>query len=116
MQWNRFMLKIDGLSKHYSTVKAVDNVSLEIPAGEMVGIIGRSGAGKSRASILSSQWFMMSLQWRRDLSGEVPTVAYGSAVEGTSKPSGVGRGGKGGSAGIQLSADQDARPSTRCSA
>ncbi len=41
------MLKIDGLSKHYSTVKAVDDVSLEIPTGQMVGIIGRSGAGKS---------------------------------------------------------------------
>ena len=41
------MLKIEGLSKHYSTVKAVDNVSLEIPTGQMVGIIGRSGAGKS---------------------------------------------------------------------
>ena len=41
------MLKIDRLSKHYSTVKAVDSVSLEIPSGQMVGVIGRSGAGKS---------------------------------------------------------------------
>ncbi|MPY75779.1 MAG: phosphonate ABC transporter ATP-binding protein [Alphaproteobacteria bacterium] len=41
------MLKVDGLAKHYATVKAVDNVSLEIPEGQLVGIIGRSGAGKS---------------------------------------------------------------------
>lgn len=41
------MLKIDRLSKHYSFVKAVDSVSLEIPSGQMVGVIGRSGAGKS---------------------------------------------------------------------
>ena len=41
------MLKIDGLAKHYATVKAVDNVSLDIPEGQLVGIIGRSGAGKS---------------------------------------------------------------------
>jgi phosphonate transport system ATP-binding protein len=41
------MMKVDGLSKHFSSVKAVDGVSLEIPQGQMVGIIGRSGAGKS---------------------------------------------------------------------
>ncbi|MEM9683086.1 MAG: phosphonate ABC transporter ATP-binding protein [Pseudomonadota bacterium] len=41
------MLKIDGLAKHYATVKAVDNISLTIPEGQMVGVIGRSGAGKS---------------------------------------------------------------------
>jgi phosphonate transport system ATP-binding protein len=41
------MLKVDRLAKHYPAVKAVDDVSLEIPEGQMVGIIGRSGAGKS---------------------------------------------------------------------
>jgi phosphonate transport system ATP-binding protein len=41
------MLKVDELSKHYATVKAVDRVSLEIPEGQMVGVIGRSGVGKS---------------------------------------------------------------------
>jgi phosphonate transport system ATP-binding protein len=41
------MLKVDGLAKHYAAVRAVDDVGLEIPDGQMVGIIGRSGAGKS---------------------------------------------------------------------
>lgn len=41
------MLKVDELARHFATVKAVDRVSLEIPEGQMVGIIGRSGAGKS---------------------------------------------------------------------
>ncbi|MEM6382780.1 MAG: phosphonate ABC transporter ATP-binding protein [Pseudomonadota bacterium] len=41
------MLKISGLSKHFTATKAVDDVSLTIPDGQMVGIIGRSGAGKS---------------------------------------------------------------------
>jgi phosphonate transport system ATP-binding protein len=40
-------LKIDWVSKHFGAIAAVDGVALEIPEGQMVGIIGRSGAGKS---------------------------------------------------------------------
>lgn len=41
------MLKVEALTKIYGQVAAVDRVTFEIPAGQMVGIIGRSGAGKS---------------------------------------------------------------------
>jgi phosphonate transport system ATP-binding protein len=41
------MLKLEALTKIYGKVAAVDRVTFEIPAGQMVGIIGRSGAGKS---------------------------------------------------------------------
>jgi phosphonate transport system ATP-binding protein len=41
------MLYLDGVTKRYGDVRAVDSVSLTIDSGEMVGIIGRSGAGKS---------------------------------------------------------------------
>ena len=40
-------LKIDWVRKHFGSVAAVDGVALDIPEGQMVGIIGRSGAGKS---------------------------------------------------------------------
>ena len=41
------MLKIEALTKVYGGVAAVDNVTFDVPSGQMVGIIGRSGAGKS---------------------------------------------------------------------
>ena len=41
------MLEIDGLTRRFGAKTAVDAVSLAIPAGQMVGVIGRSGAGKS---------------------------------------------------------------------
>ncbi len=40
-------LKIERVSKHFGSMAAVDGVALDIPEGQMVGIIGRSGAGKS---------------------------------------------------------------------
>ena len=41
------MLKVEKLTKTFGSLVAVDAVSFEVPAGQMVGIIGRSGAGKS---------------------------------------------------------------------
>lgn len=41
------MLTLKGLTKSFGQSRAVDGVDLDIPAGQMVGIIGRSGAGKS---------------------------------------------------------------------
>jgi ABC-2 type transport system ATP-binding protein len=36
-----------GLSKHYGKAVAVDNVSFDIPAGKIVGLIGPNGSGKT---------------------------------------------------------------------
>jgi phosphonate transport system ATP-binding protein len=41
------MLEIRSLTKSFGSVTALSNVSLSVPAGQMVGVIGRSGAGKS---------------------------------------------------------------------
>ena len=41
------MLKLQGLVKRFGSVTAVDRVTLTIPEGQMVGVIGCSGAGKS---------------------------------------------------------------------
>ena len=41
------MLQIRDVTRRFGRNTAVDNVALDIPQGQMVGIIGRSGAGKS---------------------------------------------------------------------
>lgn len=41
------MIKIEGLTKEYGDKKALDNLNLEIRDGEIFGLIGHNGAGKS---------------------------------------------------------------------
>jgi phosphonate transport system ATP-binding protein len=41
------MLELQGLTRRFGSVTAVDQVRLLVPDGQMVGVIGRSGAGKS---------------------------------------------------------------------
>ncbi|PHK93241.1 phosphonate ABC transporter ATP-binding protein [Pseudoroseomonas rhizosphaerae] len=41
------MLELQNISRRFGATQAVSGVSLKVPAGQMVGVIGRSGAGKS---------------------------------------------------------------------
>jgi phosphonate transport system ATP-binding protein len=41
------MLELRELTRRFGANAAVDGIGLQIPAGQMVGVIGRSGAGKS---------------------------------------------------------------------
>jgi len=40
-------IRVEGISKRFGTLLAVDNVSFTVPAGEIFGLLGPNGAGKS---------------------------------------------------------------------
>jgi len=41
------LMKIEGLTVTYGVIRALDNVALEVMAGEILSVIGANGAGKS---------------------------------------------------------------------
>ena len=40
-------IEIKGISKSYGKVKALDSISLDVASGEIFGLIGPDGAGKT---------------------------------------------------------------------
>jgi len=41
------MLELRGLSKHFGALKVIDDLSMTVAAGEVLGVIGPNGAGKT---------------------------------------------------------------------
>jgi ABC-2 type transport system ATP-binding protein len=47
MRTNHTAVRTQGLTRDFSTVRAVDNLDLEVPAGTIFGFLGPNGAGKT---------------------------------------------------------------------
>src|SRR5436309_7636792 len=41
------LLRLRGVSKHFGAVRALDEVDLDVPAGQVTALAGDNGAGKS---------------------------------------------------------------------
>src|SRR5437588_10738500 len=52
--WRYPMLVAEGLHKRYGSVVALDGFDLSVAAGEVVGLIGRNGAGKSTFAAIAA--------------------------------------------------------------
>ncbi len=46
-QAGEFVVTLDGVEKHFGAVRALDRVSLDVPSGLCLGLVGHNGAGKS---------------------------------------------------------------------
>ncbi len=49
-------LRIENLSKHYGSQKAVDHISFSIKSGEIIGFLGPNGAGKTTTMKMLTQY------------------------------------------------------------
>ena len=46
---NHSVVKVDNLVKRYKELIALDHLSLDIPEGEIFGLLGPNGSGKTTA-------------------------------------------------------------------
>lgn len=66
-------IRLRGVHKHFGALRAVDGIDLDIPQGEIFGLIGHNGAGKSTL-------FKMMLGLETATAGEI--LIHGAAVQG----------------------------------
>ena len=73
---NDTMIKLENLTKYYGKHLAVDNVSIEVHSGEVIGLVGPNGAGKTTIIKLIAKLLRPSSGriWVRDNQGELKDI------------------------------------------
>ncbi len=78
------LLSVDGISKRFSGLQAVDGVSFTVPPGAIVGLIGPNGAGKTTIFNLIAGVFRPDAGTirlgDRDITGLRPDLACGAGI------------------------------------
>lgn len=46
------IMRIIGIDCYYGSVKALENITFSVRGGELVGILGPNGSGKTRAPLI----------------------------------------------------------------
>ncbi len=70
------MIEITNVTKSYQTLKAIDNISLHIAPGEVLGILGPNGAGKTTLFRLITGSLNPDEGQIRSINGKWPAVGY----------------------------------------
>ncbi len=68
------MIRVSHLTKKYGTSTAVDDISFEVPAGQIVGYLGPNGAGKSTT-------LKMLVGLVEPTAGDISVAGYDAATE-----------------------------------
>ncbi len=71
---NHFVIETENLSKAYGKLLAVDNVSIKLAEGEVLGLLGPNGAGKTTT-------ILMLMGFSEPTSGSVRVIGYDPARE-----------------------------------
>jgi ribosome-dependent ATPase len=74
------IVRIQGVTHSYKKTHAVDNVTLDIPSGLMVGLLGPDGVGKSTLLGLISGARKLQLGSLEVLDGDMASVSHRKAV------------------------------------
>jgi ribosome-dependent ATPase len=84
---------LKGVTHHYGKTVALDNVTLEIPAGRMTGLIGPDGVGKSTLLALIAGVRKIQTGEVRALDGDLEDAAFrqGAFARIAYMPQGLGR-------------------------
>jgi simple sugar transport system ATP-binding protein len=79
------LIQVEGISKHFGAIRALEDVSLAVDAGEIVGLMGDNGAGKSTlVKVLAGNYRPTAGEYRIDgerVSFASPAEARGRGIE-----------------------------------
>ena len=77
---NEFVAKVTNLSHKYSDVIALDNITLNIESGKMIGFIGPDGVGKSTLLSILSMVKIIQTGEVEVLNGDIKSKKYRNKI------------------------------------
>lgn len=74
------VVRVEGLGHAYGKVRAIEGVSLDLPAGAMIGVIGPDGVGKSTLFSLIAGARSIQAGWVEVLGGDISDARHRSEI------------------------------------